>query len=224
MPPASDGTCPASPIGTKAARLRQAEDMLRMLVTPSLLLEETGLILAANDAGREVVHRHPALFTERGYLSLRRSEEAGLVSRALERVASRREQSAIVVLKSRPGTPIFMLRLVATPLIARGIVLMTEDLQSEIGDIDRLASLMGLTPAQARVAAYLAQGLSIPDIATLLNRSETTLRTHVREAIDRLNLSGQQHLAICALRMARFVGLMQTLPPQSEAAQIDHAN
>ena len=109
-----------------------------------------------------------------------------------------------------------MLRLVATNLVARGIVMMVEDLLSEISDIHQLANLMGLTLSQTRVAAYLAQGLGIPDIATLLNRRETTLRTHVREAIDRLNLSGQQHLAICTLRMARFVGLMQTPAPPDE--------
>ena len=97
-----------------------------------------------------------------------------------------------------------------------------EDLQSQILDIDRLANLMGLTPSQARVAAHLAQGLTIPEIAALVGRRETTLRTHVREAIDRLNLSGQQHLAICTLRMARFVGLMTTPVPPPEPARVEH--
>ena len=216
MPPATDGACSTSPVGTKAAGLRQADDILNIMVSPALLLDETGLILAANDAGRQVVQRQPALFVERGYLGLRRSEEADMVSKALDRIATGHEHREIVVLKSRPGSPILMLRLVATNLVARGIVMMVEDLLSEISDIHQLANLMGLTLSQTRVAAYLAQGLGIPDIATLLNRRETTLRTHVREAIDRLNLSGQQHLAICTLRMARFVGLMQTPAPPDE--------
>jgi DNA-binding NarL/FixJ family response regulator len=106
---------------------------------------------------------------------------------------------------------VMMIRLSAVGEQADGPVLCEiEDLMGAIDDVAGLASAMGLTTSQARVAAMLMRGLTVPDIARELNVKDATLRTHIRLATARLGLEGQQSLAVCAARIARFAGMLQS--------------
>ena len=45
-------------------------------------------------------------------------------------------------------------------------------------DAGRVGSVLGLTPAESRVAVELAEGRTVPDIAVLAGRAESSIRTH----------------------------------------------
>ena len=57
-----------------------------------------------------------------------------------------------------------------------------------------MADALGLTPAQARVAAALASGGTAASIAAATHRTEAGVRWHIREALSRLRLSRQVDL------------------------------
>jgi DNA-binding CsgD family transcriptional regulator len=66
----------------------------------------------------------------------------------------------------------------------------------ERGPLDETAlrHWLGLTDAQARVAAALSRGLSPEDAARHCGRSIATIRTHIRGILERTNLQSLQQL------------------------------
>ena len=186
-------------------------DVVSALGTPVLLLDGAGAILNANSSALRLVGEHPAFVNGRDHLRLRRAEEAQLLMDALQNVARARRAPLYVTLASRGGRPVMMMRLSAVGEQPDGPVLCEiEDLMGAIDDIAGLAAAMGLTASQARVAALLMRGLTVPDIARELNVKDATLRTHIRLATARLGLEGQQALAVCTARIARFTGMLQS--------------
>ncbi len=61
-------------------------------------------------------------------------------------------------------------------------------------DESALSNWLGLTPAQARVAACLSRGLSPEEVATHCGRSIATIRTQIRAILERTNLENLQQL------------------------------
>ena len=57
-----------------------------------------------------------------------------------------------------------------------------------------VGAMLGLTPAESRVAALLAGNRTIRDIATETGRSEGTVRWHVKRVLGKLGLSRQVEL------------------------------
>ena len=67
-----------------------------------------------------------------------------------------------------------------------------------------VARVLNLTTGQGQVAALLAQGLSIRDIAAATGRQENTIYKHLKEAYKKLGISRQADLARLVLATARF--------------------
>ncbi len=61
-------------------------------------------------------------------------------------------------------------------------------------DESALSSWLGLTPAQARVAACLSRGMSPEEVATHCGRAIATIRTQIRAILERTNLENLQQL------------------------------
>lgn len=66
--------------------------------------------------------------------------------------------------------------------------------------------LLGLTEAQARIAAMIGWGLSPREAAHCLGRSEATVRTTLGNAYIRLQISRQSELSLLAVRLANLGG------------------
>ncbi len=58
-------------------------------------------------------------------------------------------------------------------------------------DLGILARDYGLTPAECSVAAQLAEGLTVREIAACTGRSENTVRWHVRNLHSKLGVHRQ---------------------------------
>ena len=61
-------------------------------------------------------------------------------------------------------------------------------------DAGMVAEALGLTPAQSEVAALLAAGSSVRDIAEATGRKENAVHKHLKQAYKRLGISRQAEL------------------------------
>ena len=66
-----------------------------------------------------------------------------------------------------------------------------------------LEAVYALSPAEARVAALMAQATSLPEAARHLGISPNTAKTHAKRVFDKLGVSGQAELV---LRVAGTLG------------------
>ena len=57
-----------------------------------------------------------------------------------------------------------------------------------------LQSLYGLTPAEAKLAALLAQGKSLTEAATELHVTQNTARTHLKHIFQKTGVNRQSEL------------------------------
>ena len=69
-----------------------------------------------------------------------------------------------------------------------------------------LGSVLGLTPAESHVAALLAQGYTVANIAAATGRRQTTIRWHVKHIFSKLNVSRQIELVPLVLSLVDFPG------------------
>lgn len=176
---------------------------------PAVVLTPDAKVIRLNAAAASLVREHAALRIESGFLKLQRSDEAAEFSALLHRVVNEATPGrAILMLRSRGGKPVLMLRLAAMRMGDASVALCEmADLDAELSGASELAAILGLTKGQANVVSHLARGLNVPEMIELLGLKETTLRTHIRESCDRLGLGGQHELALCAAQVGRLAGL-----------------
>lgn len=91
------------------------------------------------------------------------------------------------------------------------IYLVDGEQQSQV-DLGKLASLLDLTPAEARVAAHIAQGEKPADIAASGNVSLHTVRSQIKRIFIKTEVTSQAQLAklVRALPVQRQVTLPRT--------------
>ena len=77
--------------------------------------------------------------------------------------------------------------------------------QSSI-DPDLVASALGLTPSESRVAVSLAEGTSVRDIAATTGRQESSIRWHVKRIYRKLGISRQPDLVRLVLSITEVSG------------------
>ena len=73
-------------------------------------------------------------------------------------------------------------------------------------DPRRVAATLTLTPAESRVAALLAEGNSVRDIAALTGRKENSVRWHVMRMHRKLDISRQADLMRLVLSVSGSSG------------------
>ena len=190
--------------------------LLEATVLPALVLSASAAVLRANQNGKALVELHPAMRIEDGRLAMQRSEEQRALTDALRRILVEADAERIVLLlRSRRGRPTLLLRLAAMRTAEASAVLCEmSSLDVALDDATNLANIFGLTRAQAAVTGWLARGLSVPEIAVEMGLKESTLRTHIREACERLDLNGQLQLALWVSQVARLTGLFAYRPQE----------
>ena len=187
----------------------ESQEIIAAYGAAVLLIDQGGVILNRNAPAVRIIDEHPVFGGTQDQVRLRRNDDVLRFDAALHSAARSRHAPSYVTLASRSGRPILVMRLAAVGGKQNGPVLCEiENLVARADDAIALAQAMGLTVAQARVAAMLARGMTVPDIARELGLKEATLRTHIRHALGRLGLEGQQALAVCAAQMARFMGII----------------
>lgn len=168
-------------------------------------LDARGRIVAANDRARDLLRTGTGLRDRDGFLFASSPPDndrlQSLLSRALPPFGAQGAGGSTIV--SRPeGLPPLALhvhpaggREADYPASPIGALVLVVDPAGEAGiDPAAIAAALDLTGMESRVAAMLAVGTSVKEIAAATGRRESTIRSHVKHIFAKHGLSRQAQL------------------------------
>lgn len=190
------------------SRDRAQAAALERLRIGALLLDESGRPVLVNRAARAILERNDGLaLTRRGLRAARPAETAALeaaVRRALATTARRGQDAGGLLQISRPSLRRPLLVVVSPlPLAddpfdlgrrAGALVLIGDPEARPALPEDELARLYGLTPAEAALAAGLARGLSLAEIAEARGVRRETARWTLKQVLAKTDTRRQADL------------------------------
>jgi DNA-binding CsgD family transcriptional regulator len=185
---------------------RLSQELMHRATFGIITLNTDGKILDVNPIARGLLRKGDTLYQSNGCLvAVQRSANSQL-QRAIANVArlqvNRTNCPVTPVLISQPdGLP---LRLMLAPLVPRSPALnitapcivafvFAKNAGPSINS-SSLSLVYGLTPAEARVAAKLAEGYTLASIADLYSISIETVRTHLKRALAKADCNSQTEL------------------------------
>ena len=165
-----------------------------------LLLNREGLIVETNDRARTLLARGEGLWVRQGRLVGVPPADPDGVAVLLDAACRERSGGAMPITR-RDREPLVLYATPADPTEVpppadRAVVriLLGEPFATPPVSPERVAAALGLTPAQARVAAALAAGGTVASIAAATHRTQAAVRWHIRAALSRLGLTRQLDL------------------------------
>ena len=187
-------------------------ELLENTASGIVQLDRRGRIVAANDCATSLLRRGDALSDRRRQLSARRAADdarlKGLLARALPRFGEQGSSGSMVV--SRPNglpgltvhvSPVGQEQRDSLPWRVAALAIVTDHRRTRVSSALVQATL-GLTPTESLVAALLAEGQSVRDIATMTGRKERTVRWHVEQIFEKRGISRQVDLVREVLSLA----------------------
>lgn len=180
-------------------------------------LDRRGKIVEANDRARDILQRGDGLSDQKGFLAARLPSDNAklrqLLGGALPTFGGQATGGSITIGRSSE-LPRLTLHVnpVGSPQADFGggriaaLVLIIEPVSKPHIDPRRVAASLALTPAESRVAALLAEGNSVRDIATLTDRKENSVRWHVMRMHRKLDISRQADLVRLVLSVSGSSG------------------
>jgi len=160
----------------------------------SIVVRADGRIVQQNEAAETVLRRAEGLRSVHNILRANAQDHQGRLMRAI-RLATATEQPCGSSLRLETAAGAEYLMSVAP--ISRGsgpslaLVLFKDPLEPLETLLGQLQSVWGLTPHEARVAAELAQGHAIAEIATRRGVLESTVKTQLKAISTKMDASGQ---------------------------------
>ena len=176
-------------------------------------LDRRGRVIEANDRASEFMGRNDGLLDRDGYLrACRPPDDASLqalLAAALPSYGRRVAGGSMTVARS-PGRRRLVLHVSpVTPRQAEfsahrvaALALIVEPGSHPPIDADHVASVLGLTPAESRVAAWLAEGRTVREIAAETRRRESSVRWLVKQVYTKQGISRQADLVRLVLSLA----------------------
>ena len=193
-----------------------------------LHLDRRGRIAEANDPARDLLLRDSGLWEEGGFLRAWLPADNArlqrLVSAALPRLSGQAAGGSMLV---RHPFLVQGLTLHVHPATARQRSFGAPELGALVlvaGRLDRpqrldaglVASVLGLTPAESRVAIGVAEGRTAPDIAALSGRAASSVRAHLKRIHRKLGVSRRADLVRLVLSVPERAGLEPSPSPPQE--------
>lgn len=187
-----------------------------------VVLDRDGRILWANARARDFLAGERALEEREGRLAAVSKGQAAALDRRLRAAVRGAEGGLAVVGKwpevrplmvyANPLRPVPRQRASTRGRAPAAVATIVDPWNGTPVDRERVAAALGLTPAQSLVAAKLAEGMTVRQIAEATNRSEPTVRSLVKGALARTYCHRQADLVRLALSASRLP------PPRSESA------
>lgn len=179
-------------------------------------LDRRGRVTVANDVARALLDGRDGLRYEDDRLRAALPDEDArlqkMLAEALPSLGGAGAGRSMLVSRSEPE---FRLRVHVMPAsedeegphrIRLGALVLVEDPERRWRmDPDRVGTVLGLTPAESRVAVLFAQGKTIDTVAALTDRSRTTVKWHLRHIYAKLGLSRQAELMQLVSSVAHVV-------------------
>ena len=168
-------------------------------------LDRRARIVASNDQALDLLSRGDGLFDRGGFLRVSAPDENAelqrLLARALPPFGSRGAAGSMMVSRSSARTRLVVQIL---PVGERGsdhraqrvaaLVLVVDPQRRVRIDPSLLSDALDLTAAEGRLAAMLAAGYSVHDIATKTGRAVATVRSHLKHIFGKQRISRQTEL------------------------------
>ena len=178
-------------------------------------LDRRGRILAANDRARRLLRRRDGLAARDGVLCTRAPEDQPQLDRL---VAAATPASATVAASG--SMPIRRSSLVP-PLVVHvkpvkgphpdygarhvaALVLLVEPGHRPRIDPGLIAATLGLTPGESQVAAWLAEGQTVADMARATGHTKDAIYWHLKQTYQKLHISRQADLVRLVLAIAEL--------------------
>jgi DNA-binding CsgD family transcriptional regulator len=192
----------------------EAEAGLDHVATPAFIVDADGRARRQNTAASELLSRCPKLACHGGVLSVADAAVDASFKRAVRAAARPGGQASVLSLHGGQGAgQIDKSELVVAPLQPRAGASWNEPLAlvviTQPGDDPetiawRLRALYGLSAAEARVAAGIALGRTVEEVAAENGVKEVTLRTQLRAVFHKTGTKRQAELVRLALAAGAF--------------------
>lgn len=189
--------------------------LLANAMVGAIFLDRRGTIVQANPRARKILRQGKALSDRDGVLHARSATDDVRLGSLLERalaVRGREAASGSMTLERSPLLPRLVVhvnpvgvhrvhRLEIGARNAAALVLIVDPGSSPNIDADLVAETFGLTRAESHVAAALAEGSTVREIAETTFRAESTVRWLVKQIHTKLGISRQADLVRLVLSM-----------------------
>jgi len=182
-------------------------DTLDQIGNGAVLLNAAGQVLDLNPAARRHVGAGIALNRDRlGASDPRSDAELQALLRSLKPYHSRSRGRSVALSRSN-APPLFahVLQLNVdsnAKTAAAGLLILTDPLVRREPSPALLAQAFGFTPAEARLASGLAQGLDLQEISELHRVSVGTLRVQLKSIFAKTQTKRQAQLAVLLARLS----------------------
>lgn len=182
----------------------QVISSLNKLPCGVVLLGADGKILSANGAAQHLLRAGAGLADQHGYVLLSRPADQRIFLDLLARVAGddREASSEIIVVPREPGHR--PLSVILSPLsqglrppaafMALAIMVLSDPDAAHPIDPTALCRLYDLTPTEARLAAELASGMRLEDVAERQRMNYQTARWHLKHIFLKTSTARQTEL------------------------------
>ena len=182
-----------------------------------LHLDSRGRIMEANDRARAILRRGDGLVDKGGVLEARVRADTDRLGKLLARALPASGKPALsgsMLIQRASGLPRLAVHISPVgvrhrdygwPQVAALVLIVEPGGRARI-DPALVAQVLGLTAAQSQVAAALAEGYSVRDIARVTGRQENSVRFLLKQSYKKHDLSGQVELVRLVLSLAEFAG------------------
>ena len=193
-------------------------ELLRNVHLAVIQVDARARVVAANDRARAILREGDGFLSRgRGLKALLPEEDAALqrvLARATASSGEAAQGGSILLTRQHAATKLVVH---VSPVTAsmdeersgrvRALVVVV-DPQSRLSlDPTRIAEILGLTDSQGEVAARLAEGLTIPQIAEATGKHVTTIKWHLSGAFAKLGVSRQPDLVRVVVSLANVPGV-----------------
>ncbi len=178
-------------------------DLLARLGKPAALLNRQGRIIFINDDAEQLL---AGAIRSGGIAASHRREQHELDRAIVQAIERGPSALADPVALSQPDRPHAILaQAIPVSAILAGepaaLVLFSDPTAETRSDPTAALRLLGLTPAEARIAASVGNGSTVRDAALSLLLTENTVRSTLRTIYDKLSIGKQSELARIVTRL-----------------------
>ncbi len=180
---------------------KTATQTLAMLGLPALVLNQDGCVLAANDLIQKL--KDTLVYRAQDYVALKDTRADQFLTQAIKNAA--RNEFAVPYSFSvcnAAGVASMVAHVIPVRGLSRdvflrcaAVLILTPVTSPSMPSVDLVQSLFDLTPAEAKVARFVAQGETVEDIAATNAVSVNTVRAQMRGVLEKTGCTRQIEVA-----------------------------